>query len=71
MCDDKDIYFASLDYGPEHIATVGGYFYMGNIFFAQGDAPSALAMYTRVVQIWQTALSSHSSMYVTTTMPIN
>lgn len=56
----NDIYFASLDYGPEHTATVGGYFYMGNIFLAQGDAASALAMYARVVQIWQAALSSHS-----------
>lgn len=53
----NDVYFSSLDNGPEHIATVGGYFYMGNVFMQQDNSSAALAMYSKVALIWFKALS--------------
>lgn len=53
----NDVYFSSLDNGPEHIATVGGYFYMGNVFMQQENIAGGLAMYAKVAQIWFKALS--------------
>jgi len=48
----KDIYFSSLEVGPEHVDTSGGYFHMGNIFFTQHKIENALAFYDKVVDIW-------------------
>jgi len=52
----NDIYFSSLDNGPEHIATVGGYFYMGNVFMQHDNTSAGLAMYAKVAQIWYKAV---------------
>ena len=34
--------------GPEHIDTSGGYFQLGNVFFAMNRVENALAMYDKV-----------------------
>lgn len=61
-----DVYYSSLESGPEHIDTAGGYFYMADVFFssppsANADPMSAgsnqnienaLALYDKVVDIW-------------------
>jgi len=48
----KDIYHSSLEVGPEHIDTSGGYFHMANIFYIQNRIDNALAFYDKVVDIW-------------------
>ena len=37
--------------GPEHIDTSGGYFQLGNVFFAMNRVENALAMYDKVGSI--------------------
>jgi len=48
----KDVYFSSLEVGPEHVDTSGGYFHMANIFYTQHSIENALAFYDKVVDIW-------------------
>lgn len=48
----KDIYFASLDLGPEHVLTAGGYYLMANIFLTQKRIEPALAFLDKVVDVW-------------------
>mmetsp|Transcript_20205 Transcript_20205/g.42332 ORF Transcript_20205/g.42332 Transcript_20205/m.42332 type:complete len:456 (+) Transcript_20205:113-1480(+) len=48
----KDIYHSSLEVGPEHVDTSGGYFHMANIFYIQNKIDNALAFYDKVVDIW-------------------
>lgn len=48
----QDIYYSSLESGPEHIDTAGGYFYMADVFLTQGVVEHALAFYDKVVDIW-------------------
>ena len=48
----KDIYFLSLDLGPENVQTAVGYFNMGNVFIAQSQLEKGLAFYDKVVDIW-------------------
>ncbi|PRP89213.1 hypothetical protein PROFUN_01933 [Planoprotostelium fungivorum] len=52
-----DIYYSSLAMGPEHEGTTGGYYHMGNVFVAQEQYESALAMYEKVVEIWYMTLN--------------
>jgi len=47
-----DIYYLSLELGPEHIETAVGYFNMSNIFLAQSRVEQGLAFYDKVVDIW-------------------
>src|SRR5690606_10571241 len=52
------IYFCSIELGPEDITTSSGYFQMGNVFFEMKDYENGLTMYEKVVEIWQTHLTS-------------
>jgi tetratricopeptide (TPR) repeat protein len=48
----NDIYFSSLQSGPEHVETAGGYYYMATVFYLQSKIDSALGMCDKVVEIW-------------------
>lgn len=48
----NDIYFSSLQVGPEHIDTSGGYYYIATVFYLQNRIDCALAMCDKVVDIW-------------------
>jgi len=48
----NDIYYLSLDLGPENVQTAVGYFNMGNVFIAQSQLEKGLAFYDKVVDIW-------------------
>ena len=47
-----DIYYSSLEIGPEHIDTAGGYYYMASVFLLQDKVENALAAFDKVVDIW-------------------
>ncbi|KAJ8608269.1 hypothetical protein CTAYLR_007267 [Chrysophaeum taylorii] len=47
-----DIYFSSLEMGPEHIETSVGYYHIASVFYAQHKIENALAFYDKVVDIW-------------------
>ncbi|KAG8463355.1 hypothetical protein KFE25_004866 [Diacronema lutheri] len=47
-----DVYHSSLQFGPEHVHTSGGYFEMGACFFALERVEPALAFFDKVVDIW-------------------
>ncbi len=46
------MYYSSLETGPEHIDTAGGYYYMADVFLKQESIESALALFDKVVDIW-------------------
>eukprot|EP00961_Rhodomonas_salina_P233503 3156037-Rhodomonas_salina.1 len=48
----NDVYFSSLQVGPEHIETAGGYYYLATVFYLQRQLDCALAMCDKVVEIW-------------------
>jgi len=48
----SDVYFSSLEIGPEHVDTAGGFYHMANIFYAQNRIENALALFDKVVDIW-------------------
>jgi len=48
----NDIYFSSLQSGPEHVDTAGGFYYMATVFYLQSKVDSALGMCDKVVEIW-------------------
>lgn len=54
----KDIYCSSNEFGPEHINTSSGYYYMASIFYTQHRIENALAFYDKVVDIWYKFLAS-------------
>eukprot|EP00163_Fabomonas_tropica_P014654 TRINITY_DN2665_c0_g1_i2.p1 TRINITY_DN2665_c0_g1~~TRINITY_DN2665_c0_g1_i2.p1 ORF type:complete len:351 (+),score=74.08 TRINITY_DN2665_c0_g1_i2:139-1191(+) len=54
----NDLYHSSLEVGPEHIETAGGYFQMGIIFHKQSRLESALAMFDKVADIWYKFLTA-------------
>ena len=45
----NDVYYSSLEIGPEHVDTAGGYYHMANIFYSQNRIENALALYDKVV----------------------
>ncbi|KAJ4458784.1 putative SET and MYND domain-containing protein [Paratrimastix pyriformis] len=51
------IYYGSIDAGPEHIDTAPGYFHMANAFRICKKEDVASAMYEKVVDIWYNFLS--------------
>lgn len=60
-----DVYYSSLESGPEHIDTAGGYFYLADVFLsisasdasrASSSIESALALYDKVVSIYYSFL---------------
>lgn len=54
----RDVYHSSLEVGPEHIDTAGGYFHMANAFYGQQRVEGALALFDKVVEIWYKFLAS-------------
>ncbi|KAI8847876.1 hypothetical protein BC829DRAFT_395322 [Chytridium lagenaria] len=54
----QDIYYSSLDHGPDHIAASGGYFQLANVFHRQGKTDQVVAVFDKVVSIWKTSLKS-------------
>ena len=54
----QDVYYASLEVGPEHVDTAGGYFQMANIFYSQNQIENSLAFYDKVVDVWYKFLAS-------------
>eukprot|EP00771_Trimastix_marina_P003948 gnl/Trimastix_PCT/666.p1 GENE.gnl/Trimastix_PCT/666~~gnl/Trimastix_PCT/666.p1 ORF type:complete len:395 (+),score=93.42 gnl/Trimastix_PCT/666:41-1225(+) len=54
----NDIYFSSLDAGPEHIDTAPGYFHMANAFRICKRDEIASAFYEKFVAIWDQWLSN-------------
>uniref|UniRef100_A0A7S1CK24 MalT-like TPR region domain-containing protein n=1 Tax=Bicosoecida sp. CB-2014 TaxID=1486930 RepID=A0A7S1CK24_9STRA len=53
-----DIYYSSLEFGPEHVDTAAGYYHMATIFYTQNKIENALAFYDKVVDIWYKFLVS-------------
>lgn len=53
-----DVYFSSLEVGPEHVDTAAGYFHMANIFSSQNRVENGLAFYDKVVDIWYKFLAN-------------
>ncbi len=53
----NDVYFSSLQVGPEHIETAGGYYYIATVFYLKRRIDCALAMCDKVVDIWLTHVS--------------
>ena len=53
-----DVYFSSLEVGPEHVDTAAGYFHMANIFASQNRVENGLAFYDKVVDIWYKFLAN-------------
>ncbi|KAJ3303270.1 Zinc finger MYND domain-containing protein 12, partial [Blyttiomyces sp. JEL0837] len=54
-----DIYYSSLEKGPEHISVTGGYFQLGNVFNKQGRIEHVTAVFDKVVSIWKAALKAN------------
>ncbi|KAJ3233743.1 Zinc finger MYND domain-containing protein 12 [Chytriomyces hyalinus] len=51
-----DIYFSSLEKGPENILVLGGYFQLGNVFHKQGKLEQVTTVFDKVVSIWKSTL---------------
>jgi hypothetical protein len=56
-----DVYYSSLESGPEHIDTAGGYFYLADVFLTQGIIENALALYDKVVDVWSVSVHTDLS----------
>lgn len=61
-----DVYYSSLESGPEHIDTAGGYFYLADVFATQGIIENALALYDKVVDIFYKVRSQTTPRHHTT-----
>ncbi|XP_074073895.1 zinc finger MYND domain-containing protein 12 isoform X3 [Macrotis lagotis] len=55
----NDIYFASCEFGSEHIRTSEAYFLLANVFFRQEKMDIADSLYTKVTDIWHAFLDQH------------
>ena len=53
-----DVYYASLEVGPEHVDTAGGYYHMANIFYTQNEIENSLAFFEKVVDVWYKFLAN-------------
>jgi tetratricopeptide (TPR) repeat protein len=48
----QDVYYCSLDAGPEHITAAAGYFYMGDVCLLQEQPDRAHIFFDKVVDVW-------------------
>lgn len=48
----EDVYYSSLEMGPEHPDTARGYFHMATIFYMKREVEHALALFDKVVDCW-------------------
>ncbi|GMH39276.1 hypothetical protein BSKO_07174 [Bryopsis sp. KO-2023] len=53
----KDVYYSSLEYGPNEIRTSLGYYNLGKVFQTMGRLERAVACFKLVLRIWTEALS--------------
>ncbi|KAG2442496.1 hypothetical protein HXX76_002582 [Chlamydomonas incerta] len=54
----EDVYYCSLEYGPEDVRTSLGYYNMGKVFQSSGELDKAASCNDQVVAIWATALNA-------------
>ncbi|MEW5317231.1 MAG: hypothetical protein WDW38_008548 [Sanguina aurantia] len=52
----EDVYYCSLEYGPEDVRTSLGYYNMGKVFGAKLEQDKASSCDDQVVRIWSNAL---------------
>lgn len=52
----EDVYYSSIEYGPEDVRTSLGYFNLAKVFQSQGAMIESKAFMKKVVNIWLTAL---------------
>ena len=52
----EDVYYCSLEYGPEDVRSSVGYYNMGKVFQNKEEVLKATACNDMVVKIWTTAL---------------
>ncbi len=57
----EDVYYCSLEYGPEHLATTAAYFYMARAFLQMSRAENGLAFFDKIVDILFKFLQRFSS----------
>jgi len=48
----EDVYHSSLEWGPSHIQTTGGYFHMADVFFRMNKMDIADSLYNQVTDNW-------------------
>lgn len=53
-----DIYYSSMEFGPENIRSAPSYFHMGRVFQSHQKAERAVAFYTKVVDVYSKFLDS-------------
>ncbi|KAK2958785.1 putative MYND finger family protein [Blattamonas nauphoetae] len=53
----EDVYYSSLDHGPEHIDTTAGYFHLANSFRLTNQDIIAATIYDKVINIWHAFLA--------------
>merc|ERR1712193_380108 len=53
-----DIYYSSLEFGPENIRSAPSYFHMGRVFQSHQKADRTSAFYSKVVEIYTTLLEN-------------
>jgi len=53
-----DIYYSSLEFGPENIRSAPSYFHMGRVFQSHQKADRTSAFYSKVVEIYTTFLEN-------------
>ncbi|KAG2484101.1 hypothetical protein HYH03_017053 [Edaphochlamys debaryana] len=54
----EDVYYCSLEYGPEDVRTSLGYYNLGKVFQSSGDLDKAASCNDQVVAIWAAALNA-------------
>ncbi|GIL43251.1 hypothetical protein Vafri_1046 [Volvox africanus] len=54
----EDVYYCSLEYGPEDVRTSLGYYNMGKVFQSAGDIEKAASCNDQVVAIWAATLNA-------------
>merc|ERR1739848_531996 len=53
-----DIYYSSLEFGPENIRSSASYFHMGRVFQSHQKSDRTSAFYSKVVEIYTTFLEN-------------
>lgn len=53
----EDIYYSSMEKGPDHVDTTAGYFHLANSFRLTKNNDAASRIYDKVINIWHTYLT--------------
>merc|ERR1712159_168796 len=54
-----DVYYSSLEFGPENIRSAPSYFHMGRVFQSHQKSDRTAAFYTKVVEIYTAFLEDY------------